>query len=301
MASIEQLSDLIERLTGRDGIQQTAIPGLRLGRATAPAPPMRGVHEPSLCVIVSGAKQVMLGDEIYTYRGGQFLVASVDLPVTAHVVEASPDNPYRSFVLRLDCGQIAEVAATTQLAPPSETATVRGIFVTEATPPLVEAVVRLVALLETPADIPALAPLAQREVLYRLLRSEHGWRVAQIAAAQGHAQRVRKAIDWLQKHYAEPLQIDAFAREVNMSTSSLHHHFKAVTAMSPLQYQKQLRLQEARRLMLAGGIDAATAGHRVGYESPSQFSREYSRLFGEPPARDLKRLLAPVAGQWVPA
>src|SRR5689334_4437675 len=271
MASIEQLAELIERLTGRDGIQQTAIPGLRLGRACQPGHPMRGVHEPSLCVIVSGAKRVMLGDEIYTYGRGQFLVASVDLPVTGQVVTATPEEPYRSFVLRLDCAEIAEVAAMANLAPPSDTATVRGIFVTEATPSLMEAVVRLVGLLETPADLPALAPLAQREVLYRLLRSEHGWRVAQIAAAQGHSQRVRKAIAWLQAHYAEPLHIEAFAREVNMSASSLHHHFKAVTAMSPLQYQKQLRLQEARRLLLGGGVDAATAGHRARYEGASQF------------------------------
>ena len=155
---------------------------------------------------------------------------------------------------------------------------------------MLDAVVRLVRLLATPEDIPTLAPLAVREILYRLLRGAEGWRLRQIAAADGHARRIARVIAWLKEHYAEPLRIDEFAREVHMSPSSLHHHFKAVTAMSPLQYQKQLRLQEARRLMLSEPLDAATAAFRVGYESPSQFSREYSRLFGAPPARDQRRL-----------
>jgi AraC-like DNA-binding protein len=293
MASLAELGHLIERFTGGDGVHQTAIRGVRLARATGPGLPMRGVHEASLCMIASGEKRVMLADEIYTYAPGQILVASVDLPVSGQVTGASPEKPYLSFILRLDLAELADVAALAQVAPPSGAVTMRGIFVGESAPPVLESVMRLLRLLETPVDIPALAPLAQRELLYRLLRSEHGWRVAQLAAAGGHSQRVRKAIEWLQQHFAEPLQIESFAREVNMSPSSLHHHFKAVTAMSPVQYQKQLRLQEARRLLLSEDVDAATAGHRVGYESPSQFSREYSRLFGAPPARDLKRLREP--------
>jgi AraC-like DNA-binding protein len=301
MAAIQALSELIERSTGADGVHPTAIRGLRLARASQPGHQMHGVHEPSLCIIASGEKRVLLADEIYTYRGGQALVASVDLPVSGQVVGASPEAPYLSFVLRLDVAEVAELASLARIAVPSEARTLRGIFVTGASETLIESAARLVSLLHAPSDIPVLAPLAQREILYRLLCSEHGHRVAQLAASHGHAQRVRKAIEWLQKHFAEPLQIESFARDVNMSPSSLHHHFKAVTAMSPLQYQKQLRLQEARRLLLAGGVDAATAGHRVGYESPSQFSREYSRLFGEPPGRDLKRLRSPTANNWVPA
>jgi AraC-like DNA-binding protein len=158
------------------------------------------------------------------------------------------------------------------------------------TPVMLDAVVRLVRLLGAPEDIPALAPLAVRELMYRLLRSEDGWRLRQIAASDGQARRIARAIGWLKQHFAEPLRIDAFARELHMSPSSLHHHFKAITAMSPLQYQKQLRLQEARRLMFSESLDATSAALRVGYESASQFSREYSRLFGDPPARDQRRL-----------
>jgi AraC-like DNA-binding protein len=248
------------------------------------------VHEPALGIIVQGSKRVMLADEIYIYDRSSVLIASVDLPVSAQVEEASPEKPYLGFKLDLDMREIASLLAQAQLAPQGEQGSSRGIFLAVASEPLLEPVLRLLRLLETPEDIPALAPLIERELLYRLLKSEQGWRVAQMSTVHSQAQRIGKAIGWLKKHYAEPLHIDSFAREASMSPSSLHHHFKAVTAMSPLQFQKQLRLQEARRLLLAEGVDAATAGHRVGYESASQFSREYSRLFGAPPARDLRRL-----------
>jgi AraC-like DNA-binding protein len=290
MTDIRDIAALIERFTATDGIQQTAIGGLRLSRASEPGLPMRGVQEPTLCLTAQGAKRVLLGEEIFEYHPSSLIVASVDLPVSGQVIRATPQAPYLGFVMRLDPREVADAALQARLAPPEEAATVRGLFVSEAPPALLEAIARLLRLLEQPADIPALAPLVQREILYRLLRGEHGWRIAQMTSAHGHAQRVREAINLLRANFTEPLQIDAFARQVHMSTSSLHHHFKAVTAMSPLQYQKQLRLQEARRLLLAEGLDAATAGHRVGYESASQFSREYSRLFGAPPARDLKRL-----------
>jgi len=296
MAHIEEIASLIERFTGADGVHETALGGVRLARAAGPSLPFRGVHEASVCLIAQGAKRVMLADEIYVYDRSRLLVASVDLPVSGQVVRASESEPYLGFVMRLDAMELADVALQGGLTPAADAATMRGIFVADAPPTLLEAIARLLRLLATPEDIPALAPLARREVLYRLLRSEHGARIAQIVAAQSQSQRVGKAIRWLRTHFAEPLQIDAFAREVNMSPSSLHHHFKAVTAMSPLQYQKQLRLQEARRLLLSEGIDAASAGHRVGYESASQFSREYSRLFGAPPARDLKRLRDPAQG-----
>ena len=297
MTSIAEIAALIERFTGADGVVRTPIRGLHLSRRSAPAEPMRGVHEAAFCLIAQGSKRVMLADEIYTYDRSHFLVASVDLPVSGQVVQASVEEPFLGLVLNLDPAEVAEMAAQASLAPPADAATLRGLFVAESGPQMLEAIARLLRLLDTPADIPVLAPLAQRELLYRLLRGEHGWRIAQMVAVQGHSQRVRDAIGWLRAHFSEPLQIEAFARLVNMSPSSLHHHFKAVTAMSPLQFQKQLRLQEARRLLLSEGVDAATAGHRVGYESASQFSREYSRLFGAPPARDLKRLRdAPAVG-----
>jgi AraC-like DNA-binding protein len=292
MTRIEDIAALIERFTDTDGVHQTAIDAVRLGKSTAPGLPHRGVHEPSFCLIAQGTKRVMLADEIYLYDRSRFLVASVDLPVTGQVIQASAEQPYLGFVLRLDPAEVAEVALQARITPPADAATMRGLFVAQPEPELLDAIARLIRLLEAPADIPALAPLVQRELLYRVLRSEHGWRIAQMVAAQGHSHRIRNAISWLRTHFAEPLHIETFARRVNMSPSTLHHHFKAVTAMSPLQYQKQLRLQEARRLLMGEGVDAATAGHRVGYESASQFSREYSRLFGAPPARDLKRLRA---------
>ena len=290
MTTIQDIAALIERFTEGDGIHQTVIDGLRLGRASEPGQPHRGVHEPSFCLIAQGAKRVLLADEVYEYDPSRILVASVDLPVTGQVIRATPAQPYFGLVMRLDPAEVAEAARQARLAPPADAATLRGICLGEATPALLEAVARLLRLIETPADIPALAPLVQREILYRLLRGENGWRLAQMTAAHGHSQRVRDAINWLRANFSEPLHIDTFARLVNMSPSSLHHHFKAVTAMSPLQYQKQLRLQEARRLLLAEDVDAATAGHRVGYESASQFSREYNRMFGAPPARDSRRL-----------
>jgi AraC-like DNA-binding protein len=287
---MDELTALIDRFTPGDGMHRTAIPRLQLMRASHPGEATCGVTEPAMGIIAQGAKRVILQNEIYIYDRAQFLIASVDLPVTGQVIEASEAKPYLAFKLELDTKEIASLMLQAELAEPGERPSSRGLFLTRTSPSMLDAVLRLLRLLESPADIPALAPLAEREVLYRLLKSEEGWRVRQMATVHTQAQRIGKAIRWLKANFADPLQIDTLASNVNMSASSLHHHFKAVTAMSPLQYQKQLRLQEARRLLLAEGIDAATAGHRVGYESPSQFSREYSRLFGAPPARDLQRL-----------
>jgi AraC-like DNA-binding protein len=289
-AKLDELAALIERFTPEDGLHRTAIPRLLLARASQPGEMSCGVTEPAMGIIAQGAKRVMLQNEIYIYDRAQFLVASVDLPVTGQIIQASPSKPYLSFRLVLDTKEIASLLLQADFPEPAERPPSRGLFLTRANPSMLDAVLRLLRLLASPADIPALAPLAEREVLYRLLQSEEGWRVRQMATVHTQAQRIGKVIRFLKTRFAEPLHIDALAADVNMSASSLHHHFKAVTAMSPLQYQKQLRLQEARRLLLAEGIDAATAGHRVGYESPSQFSREYSRLFGAPPARDLQRL-----------
>ena len=288
---VRELAGLIERSTGNDGLHATAIPALQFSRLSAPMPlPMRGVQEAALCLIVQGAKRAILADEVYEYDASRFVVASVDLPVTGQVTRASSEAPYLCLVLKLSPATIAEMvteaeSAKTPLPPPS-----RGLFLQPSSVEMLDAAIRLVKLLDTPQDIALLAPLVQREILYRVLCSPQGAMLRHIGIADSQGQRVAKAIHWLRQHYAQPLRIDHIAREVHMSASALHHHFKAVTAMSPLQYQKQLRLQEARRLMLSEVMDAASAGHRVGYESPSQFSREYSRMFGAPPVRDVERL-----------
>jgi AraC-like DNA-binding protein len=292
---LDEIAALMTRYAVGDGIHQTAVGRLSLIRAARPNELMPGVYEPSLCLIAQGSKRVILGDEVFVYDRARYLVASVELPVAGEVLEATPERPYLCVMLRLDAKEIAGMLLEAELRPPSA-APARGLYVARTTPAMADAVLRLLRLLDTPEDIAGLAPLAQREILYRLLKSEEGWRLRQMATAHTHSRRIAKAIDWLKSHYAQPLRVEKMASEVSMSVSSFHEHFKAVTAMSPLQYQKQLRLQEARRLLLSEALDAATAGHRVGYESPSQFSREYSRLFGAPPAKDMQRLRASTAG-----
>ncbi|WP_257452926.1 AraC family transcriptional regulator [Archangium lipolyticum] len=288
---LAELAASIQRFAPRDGVHPTAIERLSLIRASRPGDePLHLVHQPAVCVIAQGSKRVMLGEEVYQYDASRYLVASVDLPVTAQVEQATPRAPYLCFRLDIDPGELADLVLQAGLPASPQRSASRGMFLGQISPVLLEAVQRLVRLLDTPEDIPALAPLAVREILYRLLKSEQGWHLHQIATKESQTQRISKVIGWLKEHFAEPLRIEDVARQVHMSTSSLHHHFKAVTAMSPLQYQKRLRLQEARRLLLSEDVDAATAGFRVGYESPSQFSREYSRMFGAPPARDLRRL-----------
>ena len=293
MSALETLARLIERFTPLEGLNETALPRLRLGRVSEPIAKIHGVHSASVCIIAQGTKRMMVGDERLTYDPTRYLVSSIDVPVTSQVVDVTPERPFLSLILELDPHQLAGLVLQSPTAPPPPGAGPRrGIFTATLDTPLLEAMVRLVRLLETPADIPALAPLAEREVLYRLLRGEQGARVGEVAIAHSHAHRIGRAVQWLRDNFAQPLRIESFARLANMSPSTLHQHFKSVTAMSPLQYQKQLRLHEARRLLLAEGIDAASAAHRVGYESATQFSREYSRLFGEPPARDRRRLRA---------
>jgi AraC-like DNA-binding protein len=287
---LDELARRILAFAPGEGLHETPIPRVMVARTSQASDCVYAVHEPAFGLLAQGRKRIMLAGEVYTYDRGNFVVASVDLPVSAQVIEATPENPCIGFKLELDAREIAGLMLQSSYAPASEQAPSRGLFLGQTTEPVAAAVLRLLRLLDTPEDIAALAPLYERELLYRLLRSEQGWRVAQMSTIHSQAQRIGKAISWLKHHYTEPLHIESFARDVNMSVSSLHHHFKAVTAMSPLQFQKQLRLQAARRMLLAEGVDAATAGHRVGYESASQFSREYSRQFGAPPARDLRRL-----------
>ena len=286
-----ELAATIARCAPNDGPHETAIGGLTLYRASAPTEPSRGMYKPALVVVAQGAKRALLGDEAFYYDEAHCLLTSVDLPCVGQVVRASPEHPYLCFTLALDPHRVAELIADNgvpDVAPPA--APPRGMATNLVSEPLLDAVLRLTRLLEVPHDIAVLAPLIEREILYRLLTGEQGARLRRIAANVGPARQIARAIDWLKQHFAESLRIEELASTLHMSASSLHHHFKAVTAMSPLQYQKQLRLHEARRLMLAELLDAASAARRVGYESASQFSREYSRYYGAPPLRDVAQL-----------
>jgi len=290
-----EMTALLGRLTGTDGNHQTAVPELTLHRLSAPMPPVHGVLKPTFCLVAQGSKLTVLGEETHTHDSLRYLLLSVDLPLTVQVTEASPDQPYLGLCLDIDPRQIGalllEMASMEDAAPPAvSAASVRSLSLSRTDAPLLDASLRLLRLLDTPQDVPMLAPPSVREILYRLLTGEQGGRLRQIAVPNSLTQRIARATEWIKRHYAEPLSIETIAQEVCMSPSGLHHHFKAVTALSPLQYQKHLRLQEARRLMLSESLDAATAGYRVGYQSPSQFSREYRRLFGAPPQRDLARL-----------
>jgi AraC-like DNA-binding protein len=286
-----ELAALIERFTGSDGAHSTVVPRLMLARASQSQNPAHTVYEPAFCVLAQGSKRVLLGDEVYIYDSGRYLVVAQNLPVSSQVIDASPQAPYLGLRLDFDVKDIAALALQMKLGEPrTPRASERGLYTGELLTELLDPVLRLVKLLSTPEDVPALAPLIVREILYRLLKSPEGWRLAQMAIVDSHSQRIAQAIGLLTQRFDEPLRVEELAGAVHMSVSSLHQHFKAVTAMSPLQFQKQLRLQEARRIMIGEQVDAATAGHRVGYESQSQFNREYSRFFGLPPLRDVKRL-----------
>lgn len=288
-----ELVQRIAALAPGDGIHATQVPGLHLARLSAPTQPQHGLHMPAICFIAQGAKRLFLADELYDYDDTHHLVVAQDLPVMGQVLRATPEQPYLSVRLDFDPAVLAEQARHVAPLPPGRAGgaaavSVRGLFVGQTGSELLDPLLRLLRLLETPQHLPALAPLALQEISYRLLAGPDGWRLGQTLGNSGCAARIAQAIHWLRERIAEPLSIAEMADAVHMSPSSLHHHFKAVTAMSPLQYQKRLRLQEARGLMLAGGLDAAGAAHRVGYQSPSQFSREYARMFGAPPARDLR-------------
>ncbi|WP_299453588.1 AraC family transcriptional regulator [uncultured Pigmentiphaga sp.] len=285
-----ELAERIAALVPGDGMHETAYPGLIVARFSAPSALDCGQYWPSLTIAAQGAKQVHLGDDVYEYDASHYLVSAFDLPVQARITQATPQSPYLCLALDLDALRISELVSEADLPTAPEAGPVRGIAVGSVNTKVLEPALRLVRLLDEPRDLRVLGPLVEREMLYRLLTGELGPRLRRIVLPGGPAQQIARAIEWIKRHFASPLRIENLAQAVNMSPSSLHHHFKAVTAMSPLQYQKQVRLREARRLMLAEHLDAGAAAHRVGYESASQFSREYSRLFGLPPVRDIARL-----------
>lgn len=288
----DDLAKRIECSTGVEGANKTEIPSLFFIRESNVTEPIHGVYKPSFCIVVKGKKEVLLGQERFTYGPGDYLVASVDLPVTGQVVKASSDAPYLAFKLEFTPSQILEVINESKIDVGQREHAKRGMFVSQMEPALLDAVTRLVNLLDNPKDIPVLAPLFTKEILYRVLQGEHGDILKQNAIDGSSTNQIRNVIEKITTNYDQSLRVEELAEAANMSVSSLHRHFKEVTAMSPIQFQKRLRLQEARRLLLLETTDAADVAFRVGYESPSQFSREYSRMFGFPPREDIKRLRA---------
>ena len=291
------IGTLIARYAGArdgDGYYETDVPGLGFVQTSTPNHMVGNISEPFLAIIIQGRKEVMLGEELYSYGAGQHLVVSVDLPLCGAVIEASPGKPYLGMKLNLDpallCDLLPLSRVVTAPAVTSGNVSGRGIYTSPVDPRLMESVQRLVGLLDTPDDIPALAPLMIREIHYLLLNGSQGEAVRQLALNGSPMQRIAGVLRTLRNDFAKPLSVPDLAQQANMSLSTFHEHFKRVTSLSPLQYQKQLRLMEARRLMLAGHLKAESASYTVGYESPSQFSREYARQFGAPPISDMARL-----------
>jgi AraC-like DNA-binding protein len=272
-----------------DGVSEI-FPGIFLGRLSQPTEKMHSMFKPAFCIIAQGSKQVMLGEEIFRYDSGHYLISTVDLPITSQVVEASRDKPYFSFRLNLDTALVASVMMESGIEIKKGDPSVKAMDVSSTDADMLDAIVRLARLLDTPGEIQVLGPLIIREIVYRLLKGEQGARLSHLMAAAGDTRRISRAIEQLRENFDQPLRIDDIARELGMSVSGFHHHFKSVTAMSPLQFQKQIRLQEARRLMLGEDLDAASAGFRVGYVDPSYFSRDYKKHFGAPPQRDIAKL-----------
>ena len=288
-ASRDELVERIAWAIREDGTVEP-LEGLQLRRASSPMELGHGVSFPALCVIAQGSKEILLGDNRYRYDPAHYLITTAALPIASRITEASEERPYLGLVLRLDPTLVGSVMVEAGHPAPRGRAAVKAIDVSPLDASLLDAVARLVRLLGSPTEARFLAPLVKREIVYRLLRGEQGGRLHHIAALGGYTHRIIEAIERLRKEFDQPLRIEDIARELGMSVSGFHHHFKAVTAMTPLQFQKQIRLQEARRLMLGEDLDAASAGYRVGYGDASHFTREYKRLFGAPPARDVERL-----------
>ncbi|HEX5804084.1 MAG TPA: AraC family transcriptional regulator [Azospira sp.] len=288
-----ELAAIIGRHCRADGPCETPIPGVALFRGSNTATPTCNVVPSVFAIMAQGAKRLQVGDDVFEYDARHYMISSVDLPISSRITCASAAEPYLGFALALDSRLLAALVSESAAALPPDRATQpvdRGIAIGELSADIQNAALRLARLLDAPQDIPVLAPIIVKELLYRLLTGPLGARLRQAVIAGSHSQQIARAIDWLRSNLDQSASIDQLAELANMSRSSLHHHFKALTAMTPVQYQKQLRLQEARRLMLAEDHDAATAAHRVGYESASQFSREYRRQFGRPPASDVADL-----------
>lgn len=284
----QMLQQLLQVVTS-NGLSDTRIPGVKLYRSDGPTAAVPTIYEPTLCLLVQGSKKIWLGDEQLQYHELQYLLAPVTLPVSGKVITASPDQPYIALSLSLDLRELTDLVIDIAHQVPSPTFPARGIAVGDADLSLMSVFLRLTQLLQSPQDIPVLLPLLKREMLYRLLLGPLGSQLREFTLIDSQAHRISKVIDILHQRYNQPLHIKELAEAAHLSESALFQAFKAVTSMSPIQFQKQLRLNEARRIMLYEGLEAATASYKVGYESPSQFSREYSRLFGAPPKADVER------------
>jgi AraC-like DNA-binding protein len=285
-----ELARKIALFIGSAENRATEIPGLTLHRRTAPTAPCSATYQPSVTVIAQGRKRVELGRTVFIYDASRFLLTSVDLPVVSRVIEASEQAPCLAMSLKLEMQVVRELLSREQIEVAEPRSGGPGMAIGETTVEFLSACCRLVDLLHTPQDIPFLSGLIQREIIYRILQSAEGARLRAIATLGEQSHRTAKAIGWIRANYAKPLRVEDLAEIAGMGVSTLHHHFRSLTAMSPLQYQKQLRLQAARERMLMDGLDAASAAFEVGYESASQFNREYSRLFGQPPMRDIRNL-----------
>lgn len=285
MNTLDTLVDLIGRHAPVDGTYETQIPGVKLIRASSPTMPMPVIYAPTLCLVAQGTKRAALGTTAYRYDPAHFLVASVELPVMGAVIEASASHPYLCLQLDLDSAELSDIAIRYPVSAKDEITIPAGLTLNETTPPLLDAAIRLVGLLDTPDDIDALAPLTYREIIYRLLTGTGSGVIRHMAQRDSRLNQIARAIVWIRGQFRGPCRIEDAAEVAGMSRSTFHLHFKAVTTMSPIEFRTQLRMQEARRLMVSDAVDAASAGFQVGYESPSQFSRDYGRIFGMPPAR----------------
>jgi AraC-like DNA-binding protein len=288
-ANRAELTERIAHAIRQDGMIEP-LKGLHFNRVSTPVEPCHNVSIPAFCAIAQGNKEILLGNDRYQYDSMHYLLATAELPIVSQILEASKEKPYLSLRLDLNPSLVGSVMVEADYPSPQSRADVKAINVSSLDAPLLDAVVRLVRLLDTPVEAQVLMPLIAREIIYRLLIGAQGSRLRQIAVLGGYTHHIARAIDRLRKDFNQPLRIENIAREFGMSVSGFHHHFKSVTAMSPLQFQKQLRLQEARRLMLGQNLDANSAAYRVGYDDASHFNREYKRLFGEPPMRDVDRL-----------
>jgi AraC-like DNA-binding protein len=291
----KELANKIAFFIGSGERLSTDVPGLLLSRRTAPTAPTSATYEPSLAVVAQGRKQADLGGTMFIFDESRYLLTSLDLPVICNVIEASEEVPYLCFVLKLEMPVVRELLTREEIQTPALPPQTPAMATGETTAELLDACCRLVDLLETPQDIPFLSGLIQHEIIYRILRGPEGARLRAIATLGDQSHRTAKAIAWVRTNYAQPLRVEDLAKIAGMGVSTLHHHFRALTAMSPLQYQKQLRLHAARERMLMDGLDAASVAFEVGYESASQFNREYRRFFGQPPMRDIRTLRSPGA------
>jgi AraC-like DNA-binding protein len=286
--ALMELGSKIGNSLSDSGERATEVPGLMLYRCTAPTVPSPCTYEPSLLLIAQGRKRVDLGSTNYVFGQSRFLLTSLELPVVSQVITASEDAPYLAFFLKLDISTVRDILNTEEVRVPETSSGARGMAIGETTVELVNACSRLMDVLDAPRDIPFFGKLIQREIIYRLLQGTQGQRLRAMTTLGDQSHRTAKAVAWLRANYQKPLRVEQLATVAGMSRSTLHHHFRALTAMSPLQFQKQLRLRAARQHMLTNDVDAASAAFEVGYESASQFSREYRRFFGQPPIRDIK-------------